>query len=135
VSFLDLFPDLRSAIHDALDKMLNLPLAALQAEFDNVFDFISGLQAQIDSINLDLLGFDLLISDLNAALSLEGILPGECIQIDLILLNLQAIAAFFAALLNPLVKGLQFVLDRLALLSSLIGSINSMIANALGLFC
>lgn len=124
-------PSLRSDLHGMLDKHIGLPLSNFQGELDAFNLKLSEISGVISGFNIDIgLSLDL-TSDIQAAMSLQGINPGDCPQLDQTLANIQGFTNLLnGPFANPFSKALSTVQGQISGLSSQIGTMNALIAAA-----
>lgn len=128
-------PGLRTFVHSTLEEMALLPLDAIQGELDQWGDFLNEVDSQVDDFFNDLNNRLDLTNDLEDELTAQGILPGTCPQVDLLMTQIQQNIGLITSFKNPLDKQLAHAQLAVGQLTGYVASINSLVSQANGLIC
>jgi len=126
----------RENLHFALNEMLTLPLDSLQAELDQYGVFLAEVDGKLTaSLNSIILSAGSNF-DISTAMEDQGVVPGDCPQIDSALFQLQLYKSLLEkSFRDPYIKSMNTMQNQIASLSSMIASVNVMLSTAGGLIC
>lgn len=136
-SFLDIAPpELRENLHASLAQMEQLPLEQYQAELDQYQNFFAEVDTKLSNVLEATTITEGLTASINQAIIDQGIMPGDCPQLDAAIEQIDlyesTLKANFAA---PLTKSLNTIQGQIAGVSGLIANANILISTAGGFVC